>query len=187
MPISSTDKLKELIIYISFKCSEDSNFSKTKLNKILFYSDFLYYFKNHKAITNHDYVHLQYGPVPNNIDVLIRDMLGKDIAMAISQNGPYRQEKLVALREANLNLFNPEMIAHIDSVINYVCNMTATKLSNMSHDELGYIVTGLTNKIPYNTIFVKSIQNQKVTSWDKRKSKEIANLLQGQYGFPKTT
>jgi hypothetical protein len=36
-------KMKELILYISQKCADDTKFGATKLNKILYFSDFLAY------------------------------------------------------------------------------------------------------------------------------------------------
>ncbi len=44
-------KLVELILYIADKCENDPHFGKTKLNKILFFSDMLYYGFFGNAIT----------------------------------------------------------------------------------------------------------------------------------------
>lgn len=189
--VTSKDKLKELIVYISSKCGDDIKFGKTKLNKILFWSDFLYYFKRRKAITGHNYVKLPYGPIPNDIETLLKEMeANKDIGLAILNAGPYKQTKLVALREPNLGLFDADMIAHVDSIIEDVCgekSYSATQLSDGTHQTMGWIVTDTADTIPYQTIFVKHKRYQKANVWNKKRAKEIASLLQGQYGFPQTT
>lgn len=184
---TSKDKLKELIVYISSKCGDDIKYSKTKLNKILFYSDFLYYFKRRKPITGHDYVHLPHGPIPNDIEAILKEMAGKDIGFSVLWAGPYKQTKLVALREPNLQLFDAEMIAHVDSIIDAVCNkrsLSANQLSELTHEFMGWVVTNDGEEIPYQTVFVKEQRFQKSSSWKKNRAKEIAKELEGQYGFP---
>ncbi len=159
-------KLKELIVYISAKCSNDVKYSKTKLNKILFYSDFLFYLKKQKTITDCSYRRLRYGPVPDDMEKLLKHMKGTDIDIVVTNAGPYLQNKIFALREPNLALFDVDMIAHVDSVINIVCNKrssSATQLSEMTHETMGWLVTSEGQEIPYNTVFVKDRKYQVAT------------------------
>lgn len=184
---TSEQKLKELIIYISRKCSEDMKYSKTKLNKILFYSDFFYYLRTQKAITGHKYIHLQFGPVPHNIDVLLKTMTSKDIAIAYVQEGLYTKNKIVPLRDPDLNFFEPEMISLVDSVINQVCgeeSLTATQLSESSHKTIAWRVTSTGNEIPYQTAYLKDVREQTATQEEREKARFIAKALAGSYGFP---
>ncbi|MBU4099151.1 SocA family protein [Patescibacteria group bacterium] len=180
-------KLKELIVYISSKCADDVKFGGTKLNKILFYSDFLYYKKKQKSISDCPYIHQQYGPVPDDMKKLLKKMNGIDIGTAIAYAGPYIQKKIVALREPNLSNFDADMIAHVDSIINIICNkrsFSATQLSDMTHQTMGWRVTSDGQEIPYQTIFIKDKKYQVATAWEKTRAKEIAKKLAGQYGFP---
>ncbi len=57
----------ELLLYISKKCASDPKFGATKLNKILFYSDFLAYAQLGNSITGCEYQKLPHGPVPKRI------------------------------------------------------------------------------------------------------------------------
>lgn len=184
-------KLKELIVYISTKCSDDVKYGVTKLNKILFYSDFLYYLKRQKAITDCSYVHLPYGPAPDDMDRLLTNMTGTDIGFSVVSAGPYTQNKIVALREPNLSSFDPDMISHVDAVINAVSNnkksLSATQLSGISHEIMGWVVTENGEKIPYNTVFVKDKKYQVATNWEKSRAKELAQEFSGQYGYPTTS
>jgi uncharacterized phage-associated protein len=180
-------KLKELIVYISSKCSNDIKYGKTKLNKILYYSDFLFYSKKQKSITDSVYRHLPHGPVPDDMDKLLKNMQNKDIAFAVTNAGPYTQTKIVALREPNLSLFDAEMIAHVDSVIDTVCNknsLSASRLSEMTHQTIGWIVTSNGQEIPYQTIFIKDKKYQIATASERIKARELAIKFAGQYGFP---
>lgn len=188
--ITPEQKLKELIVYISTKCSADVKYNKTKLNKILYYSDFLYYLKKQKAITECSYRHLPYGPVPDDIEKLLKHMKGDDIEIAITNAGPYTQNKIVALRQPDLSLFDADMIAHVDSVIDAVCNknsLSASMLSDMTHQTMGWLVTSGGQEIPYQTVFIKNKKYQVATPWERSRAKELAREFAGQYGFPSET
>lgn len=183
----SKQKLKELIVYISKKCSNDEAFGKTKLNKILFFTDFLYYLKNKSSISGQDYVHLQFGPVPMDMNYTLQEMEKRDIAFAIVQSGPFSQKRIVALREPDLSSFSSDMIAHLDEIIQEVCiknRVRATWLSNYSHDFMGYLATADTDTIPYSTVLLKNKRHQKITEREKKRGEELANLFKGRYGLP---
>jgi len=182
----SEKKLKELIVYISTKCAEDTTFAKTKLNKILFFSDFLYYCKTGKSISGQSYIHLQYGPVPKEMKFTLEEMENKDIAIAISQSGPFIQKRVVALREPNLDLFEPDMVSHVDGIIQQVCfekQIRATWLSRYSHNFMGWLVTKEGEEIPYQTVFLKNKDQQVITERENIRSCELAQHFQNQYGF----
>ena len=68
-------KYKNLVHYICFKCPDPTILGATKLNKILYYSDFFYYLKYGKAITNDTYIKQSYGPVPYAILGILDDLV----------------------------------------------------------------------------------------------------------------
>lgn len=186
MKTDSTHRLKELIVYISQKCADDSAFGKTKLNKILFLADFNYYIKNRKSISGQDYIHLDFGPVPEEMNFTLKEMNKRDIALAIQDSGPFKQERVVALREADLSGFQPEMIAFLDEIINEVCykhRIRATWLSEFTHDFLGWLATSKGEIIPYQTAFLKTKKRQMVNESEKLRAVEIARYYKDRYGF----
>src|SRR5438067_8225208 len=75
-------KLAELILYISQKCANDPTFGATKLNKILCYSDFVFYAYHHRGITNVEYQKLPNGPAPRRL-IPVRDKLIKNGDLAL--------------------------------------------------------------------------------------------------------
>ena len=60
---------------IAHIASSESDIYKTKLNKLLFYSDFINYYLNGTSISGAKYVHLPYGPVPDSYKVRCRNLL----------------------------------------------------------------------------------------------------------------
>lgn len=62
----SVPKAKEMVYYFSSLLKPFT----TKLNKLLFYADFLFFQKYKKSITGMNYIAIQKGPVPNKFDTL---------------------------------------------------------------------------------------------------------------------
>src|SRR6266849_10039751 len=100
-------KLAELILYIAQKCVDDPTFGAIKLNKILCYSDFIFYAYHERGITNVEYQKLPNGPAPRRL-VPVRNQLirGRHLGIqdVLLKNGNI-QKRPVNLRPPNLSLF----------------------------------------------------------------------------------
>ena len=152
------DKFKELIVYIAGRCEKHSAFGATKLNKILFYSDFIAYKNLGHAITGAEYFALERGPAPKPL-VPIRDEMieDKDIAQAKTDF----QHRIIALRNPDLSEFSAEEIVIVDRVIHYLRHKSSGIVSLLSHAFLGWQAAweegskkGENITIPYGTTFV---------------------------------
>lgn len=75
--ISITDphyKLKQLILYLSWKLISKENFWETLLNKLLYFIDFDYYERTGSSVTDEEYIKLPYGPVPKDMKDILHEM-----------------------------------------------------------------------------------------------------------------
>ena len=153
--VPDEQKLAELILYISQKCANDPTFGATKLNKILCYSDFLFYAYNDRGITNVEYQKLPNGPAPRRL-IPVRNELIKngDLAMqeVILKSGE-TQKRAVNLRAPNLDAFTGAEIAMVDRMIESMQGVTAEDVSDMSHSLVGWLVADEGETIPYNSIY----------------------------------
>ena len=159
MPIvERKDRFRELILYISQKCADDPTFGATKLNKILYFSDFLYYAYYGEAITGVEYQKLPNGPAPRKL-LPVRNRMIKRGELGI-QEVPLRrgnvQHRTVNLRAPRLNVFTPEQISLIDDVIELLGTADADGVSRLSHRMEGWIVAKDGETIPYSTVFVSA-------------------------------
>lgn len=148
-------KLAELILYISQKCATDPTFGATKLNKILCYSDLLYYAYHDRGITNVEYQKLPNGPAPRRL-VPVRDELIKNGDLAMQQivlRSGETQKRTVNLRSPNLDLFTGTEIAIVDRMIESMHGVKAEDVSEISHTLVGWLVADEGDTIPYNTIY----------------------------------
>jgi hypothetical protein len=169
---SGEARLRELILYIAGECQSDPKFGATKLNKILWWADFLAYAEYGKPITGIEYQRLGNGPAPRRLVPVRNDMEAEgDIALAnVPSRGGYVQRKIVPLRSPDLALFSPTDIAIVDHVIGALWRKTATGVSNLSHGK-AWEVAGDGESIPYEAVF---LSDDPINRYDVARTKELA-------------
>lgn len=166
------DKFRELVLYIADKCSDDPDFGATKLNKILFYSEFFSYGKYGKSITKMPYFRLRNGPAPKYLKVISEKMVDDgEIAIQPKPRFGFTQLRTIPLREANLQKLDALDIAIVDDVINVLCGINATSISKFSHLEVGVRVVEEKEEIPYHTVFLSRLP---LTEYDIEHGLELA-------------
>jgi hypothetical protein len=145
----------ELMLYIADKCASDPTFGATKLNKILFYSDFIAYANLGDAITGATYQKLPKGPAPKQLLPALRELeQNKDAALATRFHFGRVQKRLVPLRNPDLTQFTAPELQLVNDVIQALWNRSATEVSELSHIEQGWQIVGMNEEIPYWTVFV---------------------------------
>lgn len=124
---------------------------KTKLNKLLFYADFKHFKENAVSITGARYVHLPYGPVPNNYEFFFAAMThSRQIEVDEVQVYQYFGDNFVSTIEPDLSTFEPSELKVIAEVKELFKNYTATEIRNFSHEERGYQETHDHDLISYS-------------------------------------
>ena len=133
-------KLFHLIHYL---CWDTDGIPKTKLNKLLFYIDFLHYKLYSKSITGSCYAKLQYGPVPDNYENYLRQLITTDIGVAVREEdyGKYTGETYYSTKETDLSVFSASELETIFHVKRFFSNFNASEIMQFSHEEEGYINT----------------------------------------------
>lgn len=153
----SAKKLQELVLYIAQQCEGDPNFGKTKLNKVLFFADFLAYGIFGRALTGATYQRRDFGPVPKEITAARRALIDQGAAeVEYQRRFNYPQERLVAKRPPNMSLFTAPEKQLVDDVIHELWHHSAIAVSDLSHREAGWRFAKDREEIPYNTVFLSS-------------------------------
>ena len=153
-------KFRQLILYIAEQCKDHPYFGATKLNKILFFSDFIAYEKLGSPITGAEYAALEHGPGPRRLLPIREDML-LDGDILIEHCGS--QQRVIALHPLEMEYFSPQEREIVDSVVTALKHQDAESVSDLSHRFLGwqaarteFLATGQTTIIPYETIHVSN-------------------------------
>lgn len=144
-------KLRQLALYIASRSEDDPRFSRVKLNKVIFYSDFMHYVRTGRSITGHAYIKMPYGPCPKDFHKL-ESKMSKDEQLKIQERDYYGriQKRPIALVPANLSLFTAEEIASVEDVIRTLWHSSATDVSELSHMFDGWRLADDFEEIPYS-------------------------------------
>ena len=152
---TNDSRFKELVLHVAERSADDASFGATKLNKILFYSDFLAYGYFGESITGQEYFRLPHGPAPRYLLPVQQDMeRAGDIVMQEVNRYAYRQKRVIPLRPARLGLFTSEQLELVQEVIDALQTHSAVQVSELSHDFLGWELVQDGETIPYNTVFL---------------------------------
>ena len=148
------ERLRELILYVSEQCASDPKFGATKLNKILYFSDFISFAERGKPITGAEYMRLGKGPVPKRL-VPVREELrkAKHLEVKVADYYGHDQKRPIAKRQPDLKSFAAEDISIVDRVIRLLWDKTAEECSDLSH---GVAWNGADNEesIPYEAAYM---------------------------------
>ncbi|MGH7985552.1 MAG: Panacea domain-containing protein [Candidatus Binataceae bacterium] len=162
------DKLRELILYIADLSGQDVHFGAIKLNKLLFYADFLAYQRLGRPITGQEYQTLPQGPAPRRLKPVIEKMQGKgDLRIERKRRFNRTQLRPIPGRLADLSKFNKEEAELVREMIARFWNMNATQISEESHLFLGWQLMAVGETIPYSTVL---IGNRRPTEREKRRA-----------------
>lgn len=162
-------KLKNLVHYICHKVKDPSKLGKTKLNKVLYYSDFLFYLQKYRPITGELYIKDKHGPVSKNLNQILRELEEEKKVFEREQAViDFTRHELVSVKRPDISEFEPEEIALIDEIIETISNgYIAESISELTHDE-AWEAARHGEEIPYYTILGKeSTPSNKAVEWAK--------------------
>src|SRR3989344_1196674 len=92
MTSMNTSIYKNAVLYFIKYCN-NQYLHKTKLNKLMYYFDFISYRDNKKSATGDQYVHQEYGPVPSKIDDVIISL--KSDGVIGTEAVPYNAREMI--------------------------------------------------------------------------------------------
>ncbi|MCE6991855.1 type II toxin-antitoxin system antitoxin SocA domain-containing protein [Dyadobacter sp. CY323] len=126
---------------IAFFDSKVKGLYKTKLNKLLFYADFLSYSRTGYAISGISYRAIQFGPVPSQYQKLYVKLCD-DAKLSIEQievgNGNYG-EVISTANAFDASSFNENELKTLQDVCEVYGKMQTSALVDASHLERGWI------------------------------------------------
>ncbi len=167
-----SEKSVELIIYISSKLKDKPNYGSTLLGKSLWFIDSMNYLKTGKPITNFEYIKQEHEPTPEPSQFLsIRDVLvlNGELEKVQSDYFGITQIKYFAKREPKTNVFKKDEIVLINNVIDSLCDINATGISEYTHRFISWIVANQKEKLPFYTFLLTSKEPEiKDIAWAKK-------------------
>lgn len=126
----SSERLKNLLLYILEKMGDTF---QTKMNKVLFYIDFLSYRERGMAISGLAYNSIEFGPVPQRWDRVFSafDEVVPQSKLVVDQECV----ELTAASEADMSSFTVQELDVIDIVCAKMKTLSSHDISQLSHSE----------------------------------------------------
>jgi putative zinc finger/helix-turn-helix YgiT family protein len=162
MPKEVTDKTgfrrfeyKRFAAVVAWFCNRLEQVSRTTMNKLVFYADFLSFKTATVSLTGAAYRRLEYGPVPADYGGLFSRMESEDIL--VSQEREYPNGYIgfyysVGPEAASLDIeFTPHQRKVLEHVARTLGGMTAKAISDKSHQESAWKDTGDKEYISFTT------------------------------------
>lgn len=140
------EKIKNMILYIL----EFHETFRTKINKLLWYMDFLCYKVYSVSISGNSYTHSTYGPTADDYELIISVML-KDALIDKDEVVAYDtvREQLKPLISCDKSMFSEDEIKVMDFVLSKFKDFKCGEISEYSHKEAPYKDTIEGQKISY--------------------------------------
>lgn len=139
--VPNKEKLSNLLVYYIAKNNIDYN-DKLKLNKMLFYTDFISYKNTGKSITGLSYRAIPYGPVPMNYDFIFAYFTEID-KLIEAEFVKSQKSKVIevfrSLQEYDLSVFNEEEKIIIEKIVNNFKDVPSWDMVELSHKERSWI------------------------------------------------
>ena len=146
----SLNRLKNIMLYVLNRCDD---VWCTKMNKLLFYIDFISYRERGMAMTGLSYWAIDYGPVPERWDRIYSEF--PEVRQELRQVGDFVGSMLIASTEPDLSIFTDEEQKVLDSICTHFSKMTSREISRISHDEEAWIRHhGNHEHIPFEDAFL---------------------------------
>lgn len=141
--IFSPDKMAAVVSYFA---ANAASLYKTKLNKLLFYADFIHYYTYGTSISGSRYVHLPYGPVPDGYEDTLEALQHYGVIDISEKNSA---ELIASGDNSAVDFLTPEEQKTVSWVMKTYGDMSASQLTEISHRERAYKNTRSGEEIAY--------------------------------------
>lgn len=141
------DKLCAMVLFFSKK---SKGLLKVKLLKLLNYSDMIFYKENGISMSGAQYVHLPYGPVLQNYDILFGMMEAEKIMhIEVEFDNGYEKHQVVPDCDIPEGILDEKELEVLEKIYKKFESFGSVEISNYSHREKGYRETKKGEVISY--------------------------------------
>jgi len=144
----SPAKVSEMV---KFFVSSEGQVFPTKLNKQLFYSDFIHYRKSGQSISGLRYKAIKFGPVPYHYDTIYDNIDGIEKEIVISHN---TESTFLRCSEYDSSVFTKQELETLELVLSKTKDLSTEEIIELSHKETAWQNHFKANEfIPYTEAF----------------------------------
>lgn len=138
------DKLKDLILYI-LQNYNNTYLTETKLQKLLYFCDFNYFYDKEDAITGYAYRKNHHGPTIMDLPSILAEMEKEEMIRVVPginyYGSPQKNFSVAKTREDIEKVFNSDELLTINEVNEAYKNLKPSELELLSHRDFPFMAT----------------------------------------------
>lgn len=150
-------KFEEFVLLAAELLEDDHQGGATKLNKLLYFSDFTFVRTHGRPISGADYQKLHHGPAPRRL-LPVRKRLTErgDIEIEIETDPlGYRTDRISVLKKTSRSALDAVEIQTMETVASLLRSMTGAEVSALSHEDPGWQLVEPGDTIPYESAYLR--------------------------------
>lgn len=167
-PSINKEKYEQAILYLLNSPANNALLGKVKLFKLLYYIDFDHYQEFREPITGDVYRKLPFGPVPDNANGMLSQMVSSELIQISSREiGEYRQFIFTPLEPPPdlTKTFTSTEIAVLQGVIEKWANRSTNDIVAATHSEAPWRAANMGEEIPYALAFYRRGADEELTNY----------------------
>jgi hypothetical protein len=169
------ERFEGLVLFVAHRKKRDPRFGRTKLAKVLFYSDFEVYRDTGRSLTGATYIRMPFGPFPTQLEAVERALDDRGVVYLDYLKDEYEEKRIVPLGPPPdlSGLIEPWILHLVGAWSDRIAAATAREISQLSHHHPGWLLAESTGEpIPYETSL---LPQERPTGQDAERAKQIAN------------
>ncbi|MDB5058166.1 MAG: hypothetical protein JWO59_1638, partial [Chloroflexi bacterium] len=147
------ERLAHMIVFFAERLRP----SRTKLNKLLWYADFLAFKRQSVSLSGTPYLRFQYGPVPEQYERLVAEVVSEGLVTEVADDATAESQQVGQRPAAHLetcirfdaSMFSAEELAVLEAVRERFADLGAAQIRDISHEERAWRETPEKQVIPY--------------------------------------
>lgn len=157
----SAERLKAMVLHLAYQGAiKGKNIYPTKLNKLLFYADFSYFYRRTKSMSGAEYIKLTHGPIYDGYQNLLTAFEKKRqirVTRIKSRGKPAKVIREKTSYRPSKSPLSKEELRFLDWVIKTYGHLSTKELVALSHREMAYWDTHWRQPISYS--YAKHLEN----------------------------
>ena len=156
LPQKNIEKFKQTFTYLISQVGAKSNVGQTVFYKLLYFIDFDYYEKYEEQLMGLTYIKNSYGPTPREFKKVVEEMQQDGLLDIVeTEHFSHTQKKYFPVSAPDLSKLNGQEMEMIDSVIKRYSDLSASQLSDLSHQDTPWQMAEDKEDINYEYAFYR--------------------------------
>lgn len=156
IPQKHLEKFKQVFLYVLQQAGAKPNVGETVLYKLLYFIDFDYYEKHEEQLMGLTYIKNAHGPTPGEFKVVVDEMVAAGLVDKVkAKHFTFTQKKYLPVIKPDLSQLSGAELAMIDSVLDRYSDLSASQLSELSHEDTPWRLAKDRENIEYEYAFYR--------------------------------